>query len=266
MSDKPYYEEFVNEELLEDEVVYNTKKEYIDEEEYNIHSKLQTEKELLNLGETIAFDKFNKELELKQYKEKCSELFKILDKYEDNEENIHKFFKKKRENEFNEILKTMKLIYEYQKKENILLLNNNNKLKDTLEDIKEELEEENSNNVIYEEKLELFEKREISKIKSIKDKYVNKVLKLDNLCNFYIDIISYTFTYLILYIFFKKICFITFILSLIKLLFLGNYEFLYEFKKIYLYIFFKIVIFVYIYVYLIKIMKKYKDNYLKKNN
>jgi hypothetical protein len=260
-------EEFVNEETFKNEIIYITKKEYIEEEQYNIDSKLQTEKELLNLGETIAFNKFNKELELNQYKDRCSKLFQLLDKYEDNEDNIHIFFKKKCEREFNEILKMIKLIYEYQKKDNDMLLNENIKLKDTLEDIKEELEEESLNNVMYEEKLDLFNDREKSKIKSIKNKYIKQVLKLDRLCNIFIYIIGYTLTNLFLYLFLDiKLDIISFTLIVILLLCLGEYKYLYEYISIYSYILFEIVIYVCIYYYLIKLIKKYKNNYLKKNN
>lgn len=252
---------------MNEKEIYNTKKEYLTEEEYIIHSKLQTEKELLNLGETIAFNKFNKELELKQYEEKCSELFKILEKYEDKEENLHKFFKKKSENEFNEILKMMKLIYEYQKKENNLLLVENTKLKESLEDIQEELDEENKNNIIYEEKLDLFEEREICKIKLIKNKYENQVLKLNKICDIFIYILGYIFTNVILYLIFNvKIDIIPFILIVIILLFIGESKLLYKYKPIYINILIELVIFIYVYKYLVKMMKKYKNNYLKKND
>jgi hypothetical protein len=174
-------EEFAPEDYAYDEKDIESKKnnKHISAEQFVIQSKIQTENALLNLGETMALKKFQKAQEEKDFNNNVQKLQEFIEKYHNNENNIHSLFKKKKEEKFNEIMNIIYLTHTYQVNKIGSLNDQFDKIKSEYDDLKEELDEANNENIELEEKIEKLEETEKLKIGSIIAKYKNKINNLE---------------------------------------------------------------------------------------
>ena len=190
-------EEFAPEDYtFEDKEIQNNQtkdNKYMSQEDYVIHSKIQTENALLNLGETMALKKFQKAQEEKDFNNNVTKLQEYLDKYRNNENNIHSLFKKKKEDRFNDIMNLIYLTHTYQTDKIELLNEDMNKIKDEYKDLKEELDEANNENIELEESIEKLEESQKNKINDIVSKYKNKFNNLNYFNEQLMFIISISF-------------------------------------------------------------------------
>ena len=166
---------------------------YMSQEAYVIQSKIQTENALLNLGETMALKKFQKAQEEKDFNNNVNKLQEYIEKYHNNENNIHSLFKKKKEEKFNEIMNIIYLTHTYQTDKIELLNEDMKKIKDEYNDLKEELDEANKENIELEESIEKLEESQKNKIKDIVSKYKNKFNNLNYFNEQLMFIISVSF-------------------------------------------------------------------------